>query len=91
MIIKNQVCQDYQVFSSFQKKFKMNFEQVKWRVSCAIQNGNKLCHSNFVTFDAKKAKETLWTRLSGNTITETKIFDRLENLPGEEPPLTHGL
>ena len=40
-----------------------------------------------ITFDAKKAKETLMTRFSGNTIiiTETTIFVRLENLLVENP------
>ena len=40
-----------------------------------------------ITFDTKKAKETLMTRFSGNTIiiTETTIFVRLENLLVENP------
>ena len=46
--------------------------------SCAIQNGSKLCHSNSLTFDAKKAKETVRLWLSGNKITETKAFLKLE-------------
>ena len=32
------------------------------RVSCIIQNGNKLRHSNSATSDAKKVKETLRMR-----------------------------
>ena len=51
-------------------------------VPCAIQIGNKLHHSNSVTFDDKKAKETLMARLSRNTITisETKTLIRLEKV-----------
>ena len=65
MIIKNQVL--LIVSSLSVKKFKVNFGQIKqpslrWRVPCSIQNGNNLRHS----FDVKKAKETLTTRLSGN-------------------------
>ena len=52
-------------------------------MTCAMCHPNwesKLNHSNSVTFDAKKAKETLMMRLSGNTttITEAKKLIRLE-------------
>ena len=40
---------------------------LNWCVSCAIQNGSKLCHSNSVSFDAKKAKETLGIKFRENT------------------------
>ena len=54
-------------------------------MTCAMCHPNwesKLNHSNSVTFDAKKAKETLMMRLSGNTatITEAKRLIRLENV-----------
>ena len=45
---------------------------------CAIQNRSKLCHTNFATFDAKKSKETLRKRLSGNTTTLNENLARWE-------------
>ena len=47
--------------------------------------GNKFCHSNSVTFGAKKNKRNLMTRLSGITITETKTFVRLEKFTWWKP------
>ena len=72
----------------------MNFKQITshyWvdAIPYAVQNGNKFRHSNFITFDAKKAKETLMTRLSGITITETKTFVRLEKFTWWKTPLKH--
>ena len=60
---------------SFSKKNQIELStnklpSLKWRVSCAIQNGKKFHHSNSTTFDAQKTKETLRTRLSGNTIKD---------------------
>ena len=46
---------------------------LKWCVLCAIQNGNKLQHSNLVTFDAKKVKYFVRTRLSKNICYIQKI------------------
>ena len=68
MIIKSQVLSE--VSSLSVKKLQ--------GVPCVIQNGNKLRNSNSVTSDAKKTKETLMTRLSGNTVTETKTLVKLE-------------
>ena len=64
-------------------------QSLRWCVPCAIQTENKLCHSNSVTFDAKKAKETLMMRLSGSTITttETTTFARLEKICLVKTPL----
>ena len=70
----------------------MNFKQISshyWvdAIPYAVQNGDKFRHNNSVTFDAKKAKETLMTRLGGITITETKTFVRLEKLTWWKTPL----
>ena len=45
------------------------------RALCVIQNCNKLLHSNSVTFDAKKAKNTFKTRLSGSTINRKRLLN----------------
>ena len=45
------------------------------------------CHSNSATSDTKKAKETLTARLSGNTVTETKTFVKLEKKSPDGNPL----
>ena len=59
---------------------------LKWRVSCVIQNGNKLRRSHSATFLAKKAKETLRTRLSGNTSTlNLRVLACFENSPKRSP------
>ena len=71
MIITNQVLQ---IKSSLSVKtietelWTNNPPSLKGRLSCAAQNGKKLLHNNSATFDAKKTKEILRTRLSGNTI-----------------------
>ena len=46
------------------------------KVTCHMCHsmGANFCHSNSVTFDAKKVKETLMTWLNWNTITEKKKF-----------------
>ena len=95
MIIKNQVLSvvlllKHSVF--LLKKFKSELSTNKqpslsWRVPCVIQNRNKFHHSNSVTFDTKKAKETLMARLNGITITETKTFVRLEEFTWWKTPL----
>ena len=90
-----------------QKKIKVNFEQInkqpslKWCVPCAIQNANKLRHSNSVTFDAKKAKETQrgWveTQLlkqkhflnSKNLSSKNSVFENSPKCPSLCPSLLH--
>ena len=44
----------------------------------SFKMGTNFRHSNSITFDGKKAKETLMMCLSGNTTTETKTCVRLE-------------
>ena len=76
MILTNHVLSIISSFSAkkIQSKLLTNKQpSLKRRVSCAIQNGSKLRHSNLVSSDAKKAKATPRTRLSGNTITQNYI------------------
>ena len=65
------------------------FKQSLIHLDIYIQVPSKLRTNSvpMITFDAKKSKETLMTRFSGNTIiiTETTIFVRLENLLVENP------
>ena len=65
------------------------FKQCQIHLDVYIQVPSKLGTNSvtIITFDGKKAKETLMTRFSGNIIiiTETTIFVRLENLLVENP------
>ena len=73
-----------------QSEFRTNkLPSLRWYFPCAIQTENKFCHSNSVTFDVNKTKETLMTRLTGNTITitETKTFVRVIEVAWWKLPL----
>ena len=66
---------------------------LKQYVKCAIQNENQQNHhrpNGSFTFHAKKVKEALRTRLSGNKITWTETFVRSEKFAKWKTTLNQG-
>ena len=96
MIKTNQVLSVWWNLSSgkIQEKFRANQQpSLKWYVKSAIQSENQQNQhhpSASFTFHAKKVKEALKTRLSGNKITWIETFVRSKKFAKWKTTLNRG-